>query len=42
MIVKPKAKSPIPKEFDSWPKLDLKGKWNPDLTWGESDDSEWY
>ncbi len=30
MIVKPKQKSPIPKEWDSWPKLDPKGKWNAD------------
>ena len=40
MIVKPKQKSPIPKEFDSWPKLNPKRKWNPDQTWGEPDDSE--
>jgi len=26
MIIKPKFKSPMPKEFDSWPKLDPKGK----------------
>ena len=42
MIVKPKSKSSLPKEFDSWPKLNPKGKWNADLTWGEPDDSEWY
>ena len=42
MIVKPKKKSLIPKEFDSWPKLDPKGKWNTDLAWGGPDDSEWY
>ena len=40
MIVKSKAKSPISKEFDSWPKLDPKGKWNADLAWGGPDDSE--
>src|SRR6266540_6854786 len=32
MIIKPKQKSPIPKEWDSWPKLDPKGKWNADQT----------
>src|SRR6266542_2613525 len=42
MIVKPKQKSPIPKEWDSWPKLDPKGKWNADQTWGGPDESEWY
>src|SRR6266540_6546620 len=42
MIVKPKQKSPILKEWDSWPKLDPKGKWNANQTWGEPDDSEWY
>ena len=42
MIVKLKAKSLILKEFDSWPKLDPKGKWNADLTWDGSDDSKWY
>ncbi len=42
IIIKPKSKSPIPKEFDSWPKLNLKGKWNADLAWGGPDDSEWY
>ena len=40
MIVKSKSKSPILKEFDSWPKLDPKGKWNADLAWGGPDDSE--
>src|SRR6266540_346935 len=30
MIVKLKEKSLIPKEFDSWPKLDPKEKWNAD------------
>ena len=29
MIVKLKQKSLILKEFDSWPKLDSNGKWNP-------------
>ena len=42
MIVKPKQKSPILKEFDSWSKLDPKGKWNPDQIWGGPDKSEWY
>src|SRR6266511_960595 len=42
MIVKLKQKSPIPKEWDSWPKLDPKGKWNADQTWGGPDESEWY
>ncbi len=42
MIVKPKQKSLIPKEFDSWPKLNLKGKWNADQTWDRPNDSEWY
>ncbi len=32
MIVKFKQKSLIPKEFDSWPKLNPNGKWNPDQT----------
>ncbi len=32
MIVKPKQKSLIPKEFDSWPKLNPKGKWNANQT----------
>src|SRR6266542_1484840 len=32
MIVKPKSKLPMPKEFDSWPKLNSKGKWNANLT----------
>ncbi len=32
MIVKPKQKSLILKEFDSWLKLNLKRKWNPDQT----------
>ena len=41
MIVKLKAKSLIPKEFDSWPKFDPKGKWNADQIWGEPDESEW-
>ena len=40
MIIKPKSKSARPKEFDSWPKLDPKGKWNIDLAWGGSDNSE--
>src|SRR6266545_1806830 len=40
MIIKPKQKSTIPKEFDSWPKLDPKGKWNADQTWGGPDESE--
>ena len=30
------------KEFDSWPKLDPKGKWNADLAWDRPDDNEWY
>ena len=30
------------KEFDSWPKLDPKGKQNVDQTWGGSDESEQY
>src|SRR6266540_6207827 len=34
MIIKPKSKSLMPKEFDSWLKLDLKGKWNANLIWG--------
>ena len=42
MIVKPKQKLPIPKEWDSWPKLDPKGKWNADQTWGGPDESECY
>ena len=42
MIVKPKQKSLIPKEWDSWPKLDPKRKWNADQTWGGPDESEWY
>ncbi len=42
IIAKPKSKSSMPKEFDNWPKLDPKGKWNADLIWGELDDSEWY
>src|SRR6266542_3355232 len=42
MIVKPKQTSPILKEWDSWPKLDPKGKWNADQTWGGPDESEWY
>ena len=44
MIVKPKskAKSLILKEWDSWPKLDLNGKWNSDQTWGRPNESEWY
>ncbi len=42
IVIKSKSKSLMPKEFDSWPKLDPKGKWNADLTWGEPDDSEWY
>src|SRR6266542_4330383 len=42
MIMKPKQKSLIPKEFDSWPKLDPKGKWNVDQTWDRPDKSEWY
>ncbi len=42
MIAKPKFTSPMPKEFDSWPKLDPKGKQNADLTWDRSDDSEQY
>ena len=42
MIVKPKQKSLIPKEWDSWPKLDPNKKWNPDQTWGRPNDSEWY
>ncbi len=32
MIVKPKSKSLKLKEFDSWPKLDPKRKWNANLT----------
>ncbi len=40
MIVKLKSKSSRLKEFDSWPKLDPKGKWNADLAWGGPDDSE--
>ena len=40
MIMKLKQKSLIPKEWDSWPKLDPKGKWNPDQTWGGPDESE--
>ena len=32
MIVKPKQKSLIPKEWNSWPKLDPKRKWNADQT----------
>ena len=42
IIIKPKTKSSRPKEFDNWPKLDLKGKWNTDLSWGGLNDSEWY
>ena len=42
MIVKPKQKSLIPKEWDSWLKLDPKGKWNADQTWDGPDESEWY
>ena len=42
MILKPKQESPIPKEWDSWPKLDPKGKWNAEQTWGRPDESEWY
>ena len=40
MIMKPKQKSLIPKEWDSWPKLDPKGKWNADQTWDGPDESE--
>ena len=40
MIVKPKAKSLILKEFDSWPKLDPNKKWKPDQTWDRPDESE--
>ena len=40
MIVKSKSKSPRLKEFDNWPKLDPKGKWNADLIWGGPDDSK--
>ena len=40
MIVKPKEKSSRLKKFDSWSKLDPKGKWNTDLAWGKPDDSE--
>ncbi len=40
MIIKLKQKPSIPKEFDSWPKLDPKGKWDPNQTWGGPDDSE--
>jgi len=39
-ITNPKSKTLRPKEFDSWPKLDPKGKWNADLAWGGPDDSE--
>ena len=42
MIIKPKSKPLRLKEFDSWPKLDPKGKWNANLAWGESDNSKWY
>ncbi len=44
MVVKLKLKSPTQKlkKFDSWPKLNSKGKWNVNLTWDESDDSKWY
>ncbi len=42
MIIKLKSKSLRPKEFDSWPKLDLKGKWNANLVWDGPDDSKWY
>src|SRR6266498_2197121 len=41
MIIKPKQTSPIPKEWDSWPKLDPKRKWNADQTWGRPNKSEW-
>ena len=40
MIVKLKAKSLMLKEFNSWLKLDPKGKRNADLIWGRPDDSE--
>ncbi len=42
MIVKPKQKSLIPKEFDSWPKLDPNKKWDCNQLWGGPDESEWY
>src|SRR6266498_3057357 len=42
MIVKPKQKSPIPKEWDSWPKLDPNKEWDRDQLWGGPDESEWY
>ena len=42
MIVKPKQQSLIPKEFDSWPKLDPNKEWDRDQLWGGPDESEWY
>ena len=42
MIIKSKLKSLKLKEFDSWPKLDPKGKWDANLIQDRSDDSEWY
>src|SRR6266498_72655 len=41
-IVKLKSKSLMLKKFDSWLKLDPKGKWNADLAWDRPDDSKWY
>ncbi len=40
MIVKLKQKFPIPKEWDSWPKLDPNKKWDHDQLWGRPDESE--
>src|SRR6266545_730379 len=40
MIVKPKQKSPIPKEFDSWPKLDPNKEWDRDQLWDGPEESE--
>ena len=42
MIIKPKQKSPIPKEFDNWPKLDPNKEWDRDQLWDGPDESEWY
>src|SRR6266542_1592140 len=42
IIVKPKKNFPIPKEFDSWPKLDLNKEWDRDQLWGGPEESEWY
>src|SRR6266540_2423550 len=40
MIVKLKQKSLIPKEFDTWPKLDPNKEWDRDQLWDGPDESE--